>query len=148
MKSADNDSVILSEHFNATPRQVWNAWTDPSLLLQWFGSDPNGKGVQASLDVHPGNRYQVTFSDSNGTEHTCYGQYAEVVPHKKLSFSWAWKSEPGVESFVTIELTPENNHTVMRFEHARVGTASAHNYTEGWRSTFVKLRRVLDQYRP
>jgi len=147
MKSTDTDSVILSEHFNATPQQVWEAWTDASLLLRWFGSDPNGKGIQASLDVQPGSSYQVSFRDSNGTEHTCHGQYAEVVPHKKLGFSWTWKSEPEVESFVTVELTPENNHTVMRFEHARVGTASAHNYAEGWRSTFVKLRRVLERDR-
>lgn len=147
MKSAVNDSVILSEHFNATPKQIWDAWTNASLLLRWFGSDPDGKGIQASLEVQPGSSYQVTFSDSDGTEHTCHGQYAEVEPHKKLSFSWTWKSEPGVESFVTVELTPQSNYTVMRFEHARVGTASAHNYTEGWRRTFEKLRRVLDQHR-
>ena len=43
-----NDDVVRIEiSFNATREKVWEAWTEPKFILQWFGSDPNGKGLRA-----------------------------------------------------------------------------------------------------
>jgi hypothetical protein len=61
----------------------------------------------------------------------------------KLSFTLTWKSEPGVESVVTIQLLSKGDHTLMQFEHVYVGFASAHNYAKGWKGTFLKLERVF-----
>ena len=69
----------------------------------------------------------------------------EVKEFRKLIFSWEWKSEPGVESLVTIELTPEGDHTLMQFEHSHVGNRSMHNYLTGWTMTFEKLNMILIQ---
>ena len=93
--------------------------------------------------MHPGGSFEITFQDSNGTEHTCCGVYKDVEPHNKLSFTWQWKNEPGVHSFVTVLLTSVDGITLMQFEHANVGFASAHNYAKGWKSTFEKLDRAL-----
>jgi uncharacterized protein YndB with AHSA1/START domain len=93
--------------------------------------------------VRIGGSFEITFRDSSGLEHTCFGVYTEVTPFKNLQFTWAWRSEPGVESRVSITLSPEGDGTHMHFVHAGVGTASAHNYTEGWQSTFRKLDRLL-----
>ncbi|HEY1871835.1 MAG TPA: SRPBCC domain-containing protein [Chitinophagaceae bacterium] len=65
--------------------------------------------------------------------------------YSELSFTWEWKNEPGVESFVTVKLTPIDHSARMQFEHAQVGTASAHNYLVGWKSTFEKLERMLNK---
>ncbi len=56
-----------------------------------------------------------------------------------------WKNEPDVESFVTIVLIPNDENTLMQFEHAHVGFASAHNYERGWRDTFLKLDRIFTE---
>ena len=115
------------------------------MILQWFGSDPDGRGVKATLDVRPGGHFEVTFQNSDGAEYNCFGVYREVQAPKLLTFTWEWKSEPGVESFVTVLLTSEGNFTRMHFEHANLGTASVHDYLPGWRSTFEKLERLLTQ---
>lgn len=127
---------------NAPIENVWRAWTDSALVINWFGSDPYGTGVSATLDVRKGGKFQVTFKDSDQTEHTCSGVYLEVQEFRKLNFSWMWKSEPGVETFVTVSLVPAENATEMRFEHANLGAESKHNYLEGWRSTFLKLVQI------
>ena len=54
------------------------------------------------LGLRRGGSFEVSFMDSDGTEHTCSGVYADVQPETKLSFSWRWKSEPGVETFVSV----------------------------------------------
>ena len=114
------------------------------IISKWFGSDPNGSVLKAEMDVQPGGKFKISFSNQDGTEHTCYGTYQEVRPFDALSFTWTWKAEPGVESRVTVLLSSESdNSTRMQFEHAHVGHESAHSYQQGWESTFLKLARVL-----
>ena len=136
-------SVRIERHFDVLPGKVWRGWTDPEVVRLWFGSDPAGKVLAAQLDVRPGGSFEVSFMDSDGTEHTCSGVYADVQPETKLSFSWRWKSEPGVETFVSVLLERRGTGTQMYFEHAQVGSASLHDYATGWRSTFGKLERAL-----
>jgi uncharacterized protein YndB with AHSA1/START domain len=138
-----NDTVNIEMRISAPVDMVWKAWTDPDLILEWFGSDPDGKGLKAKLDVSPGGAFEISFMNSNFTEHTCSGKYLEVEPFRKLIFDWTWKSEPGVVSLVSLLLVPVDMHTMIHFEHAGVGTESAHNYKDGWTSTFQKLDRLL-----
>jgi len=137
------NSISIDKIFRAAPEKVWNAWTDPAMVMRWFGSDPRGKVLKASLDVEPGGRFEVTFANSDQTEHTCSGVYSVVEEFKMLKFSWSWRSEPGVESFVTIRLSGDGEYTRMQFEHANFGFASQHSYLEGWNSTFLKLEKVV-----
>src|SRR6185436_12790119 len=98
---------------------------------KWFGSDPNGRLLKVEMDVRAGGNFEIKFRDSDGTEHTCFGIYKTVVPLHEFSFTWNWKEEPGVESFVSVLFSPKNDGTEMQFEHADIGNASAHDYKEG-----------------
>jgi uncharacterized protein YndB with AHSA1/START domain len=142
MQSTSN-SITIDKLIQATPQMLWNAWTEPELILQWFGSDPKGWGIQASIDLHVGGKFEVSFSNSDGAEHTCSGTYRQIIECSRLQFTWSWKSEPGVESLVSVELKPQHEFTRMQFEHARLTGGSAHDYQLGWTSTFEKLDRLV-----
>jgi uncharacterized protein YndB with AHSA1/START domain len=108
-----NDDVVRIEtSFNATKEKVWDAWTEPEFVLKWFGSDPNGKGLRAKMNVEQGGSYEITFKDEDGTEHTCMGKYLIVENFTHLSFTWEWKNEPGVESLVNILFDSINQHII------------------------------------
>jgi uncharacterized protein YndB with AHSA1/START domain len=139
----NDDAVRIETSFDVTREKVWKVWTEPQFILLWFGSDPNGKGLRAKMNVEQGGSYEITFKDSDGTGHTCMGKYLIVKKFRQLSFTWEWENEPGVESLVNILLDSIKNNTVMIFEHKDLGTASAHNYLAGWKETFLKLERVL-----
>ena len=139
----DTEKVQLEILLPASIGEVWKAWTEPDRISKWFGSDPNGKVLKAMLNVCPGGFFEVTFKDSNQTEHTCFGVYSIVREFSSLAFSWNWKSEPGVESFVTVALISEAKFTRMLFWHENLGKGSQHNYQEGWKSTFLKLEQSL-----
>ena len=136
-------TISIETTIHAAIEKVWQAWTEPELITKWFGSDPNGKVLNANLDVRPGGSFEVTFIDGDQTEHTCSGTYKAVKPFTKLTFTWQWKNEPGVESFIIISLTAMGNTTKMKLEHMNAGSATKHNYVKGWETTFLKLDKAL-----
>lgn len=141
--SIDKDTLTIETIIHAPVAQVWKAWADPALILQWVGSNADGRGLSAELDVRPGGSFEISFANADQTEFTASGVYIEVEEPAKLVFSWSWKNEPGVESLITVQLAPENNFTLMNFKHAHFGYASAHDYLTGWQNTFQKLERLL-----
>ncbi|HTQ28839.1 MAG TPA: SRPBCC domain-containing protein [Puia sp.] len=143
IKKTGDDSVRMDICFPVAPEEVWDAWTIPDLILQWFGSDPDGTGVKADIDLRRGGSYEISFANSDRSVFTCFGKYTELEKYRRLGFTWMWKNEPGVESFVALQLSPEDGSTRMQFTHERLGWASSHDYEEGWRRTFLKLERVL-----
>lgn len=136
-------SVRITWHFPLAPEEVWAAWTQPALVSQWFGSNPEGRVSSAVLDVRPAGGFEVTFLDADGTEHTASGVYREIEPLRRLRFSWSWKSEPGIETEITVSLISEPTGTRMEFEHGGHTRASSHDYDSGWRSTFAKMEQVI-----
>ena len=141
----ENDTVVIDNVFHSPVEVVWKAWTEPSLVLKWFGSDPGGKGLRAQMDVRAGGYFEISFCDSDSTEHTCSGIYTIVELNRHLAFTWSWKSEPGVESQVEVLLSGHVQFTNMHFSHSKVGHASIHNYFKGWQDTFRKLELMLSQ---
>lgn len=137
------NAVQIVRVFDANCASVWRAWTDAKIVSHWFGSDPAGTVLNATLDVRPGGTYGITFRDSSGLEHTASGQYRVVRHPRELSFTWIWKSEPDHETLVTILLDEHESGTRMTFEHSQLWAGSSHGYAEGWRSTFEKMARVI-----
>ena len=140
--------IQINRRFDALPEELWDCWTNPARIRGWFGSDPNGEVLTARLDLRVGGNFEVNFRDADGTKHTCSGHYIDVQPHAKLSFSWRWKSEPGAESFVIVELKPVRTWTEMLLEHSNLIGDSSHDYAAGWQRTFDKLQRLLERDRP
>lgn len=141
--AAAANAVRIIRYFDTDAASVWRAWTDAGIVSQWFGSDPAGTVVNATLDVRPGGAYSITFRDSSGLEHTASGQYRIVRPLRELSFTWTWKSEPNHQTLVTILLEDRDGRARMMFEHSQLWAGSSHGYEEGWRSTFEKMARAI-----
>ncbi len=137
--------VNIERFFNTSIEKLWQAWTDPSIVKKWFGSDPGGTVISAKLDVIPGGHFEIAFKDSDDTLHTCFGLYSEVDLNFRLSFTWSWKSEPGHISLVKVEMEKMTKGTRMHFEHAGLNPGSAHNYETGWNNTFLKLDDYLNK---
>ena len=141
--AATKDAVHITRDFDTDAPAVWRAWTDAVIVSQWFGSDPAGTVLDATLDVRPEGAYSITFRDSSGLEHTASGQYRVVHFPRELSFTWTWKSEPEHQTLVRVLLEDHEGGTRMMFQHSGLWADSSHGYAEGWRSTFDKMERVM-----
>jgi uncharacterized protein YndB with AHSA1/START domain len=136
--------LTLVRHYRATPERVWAAWTDPGLVVQWFGPDA-GPVHDAKMDVREGGRYQVSFSTLDGERHTCLGTYLEVVPHERLAFTWEWITMPERQSQVTLNFRAVDGGTEFTLHHARFADIAARDgHREGWTGALDKLGHLLE----
>jgi uncharacterized protein YndB with AHSA1/START domain len=137
---AARPSVTFKRRLEASPATVYAAWTDPQKIVQWFGR-PEAKpdSRRAEVNVRVGGRFRFSFS-TDSEYYEVGGVYREVVPDRRLVFSWAWHSTPERESLVTITLKPDGAGTLMIFHHAQFFDETARdNHQRGWSSFFDKL---------
>jgi uncharacterized protein YndB with AHSA1/START domain len=134
----------IVRRYPVAPETVWRAWTDPQALSRWFGPGKVNSVTLADLDVREGGRYHIRFATPDGETHDVSGVYQAVEPHRKLVFSWAWKSTPERVSRVTLLFCAIDGGTELDFLHERFfDRDAADRHTRGWTATFEKLDAVL-----
>jgi uncharacterized protein YndB with AHSA1/START domain len=143
-QTQDRPVLSIERHFEVAPEKVWRAWTEPQALTRWFGPAGTESVTDAHLDVRPGGRYSIAFRTTDGEEHRVCGTYEQVVPNRRLRFTWAWQSTPDRVSLVTVELAPSGAGTDMSFRHERFfDQAARDNHERGWTATMRKLEDFL-----
>ena len=94
--------------------------------------------------MRPGGRFSVVFRLLNGEEHNPTGVYQEVVPEKKLVFTWEWPGMPERESLVTFLLEPFDGGTELTLIHEHLPDEAARkSHEKGWRGLLDKLSVFL-----
>ena len=143
--AAVKPSLTLQRQLNASPDRVYTAWTDPEKIARWFGpAVVDQDTVKARLDVRVGGSFQVSFKTDDGAYHEVGGVYREVVPNKKLVFSWAWHTTPERESLVTVTIKAEGRHTLLTLLHEQLfDDAAKTGHTRGWTGSLDKLEAMF-----
>jgi len=142
---AEKPSLRLTRRLPVGPEKVWRAWTDPQALKQWFGPGGPQPVSVAEVDLRVGGRFHVVFGGPQGTEHEVEGVYREVIPERKLVFTWTWpRTTPERESLVTVELRGVAGGTELLFRHEQLFDEAARDgHLRGWSETMVKLERYV-----
>jgi uncharacterized protein YndB with AHSA1/START domain len=140
---ATKPSLVLKRRLKAQPEKVYQAWTKPEQMTQWWGAPDTTKPAVAETDLRVGGRFRVSFWGNN-QQNTVSGVYREVVPNRKLCFSWAWQSTPERESLVTIELSPVTEGTMLTLTHEQFyDEAARDNHSRGWNASLDRLEALL-----
>ena len=139
-ETATRPSLTLSRRLNASPEQVYAAWTEPKQLIRWFGPENINAITHAETDVRVGGRFRVIMEDDKGELHNVSGVYQEVLPHTKLRFTWSWITTPERESVVTVTFAPAAGGTLLTLLHEQLFDEAARDgHTHGWTGSLVKL---------
>src|SRR5882757_3757018 len=85
--------LVVTRTFNGPARIVFEAWTKPELLKQWWA--PKSFGVSflsCEAHVRPGGTYRFVFGHP-ASEHPMpfFGRYIQVTPHSRL----VWTNDEG-----------------------------------------------------
>jgi uncharacterized protein YndB with AHSA1/START domain len=138
---ATKPSLILKRRIKAPPTKVYAAWTDPKKMMHWWGSD-DGPTLHTEANVQVGGHFRARFRTMDGKEHECSGVYQEVVPDRKLAFTWNWAGPPERESLVTVYLKPDGDGTLLTLTHEQIVDDTMHDYFRGWTGALDKLERL------
>jgi uncharacterized protein YndB with AHSA1/START domain len=147
--SADRE-ILITRVFD-TPRElVWEAWTDPKQVVQWWG--PHGfTDTIHEMDVRPGGVWRHTMHGPDGTDYPNECLFTEVVKPARIVFSHRGgkpgTAAPDFQSTWTFEAQGEKTKVTLRMVFA---TAAAREYVvkeyyaiEGGEQTFGRLGKYL-----
>jgi uncharacterized protein YndB with AHSA1/START domain len=141
--AAASDATMISEtslrierSFDASPQEVFNAWTNPEVLRRWWAVHPEGSTPIAEVDLREGGRYRLSMEGPDGERHTVQGEYLEVDPPRRLVYSWLWELDAGglgPASTVTVEFHDQGERTNVVLEHTGLpDAASRDRHAQGW----------------
>lgn len=135
--------LVLTRELKATPQKLWAAFTEPARVKQWWGPGAKDKNPIAELDVRVSGRYHIVTRSAEGGEYDFEGEYRDVVPMQKLSFTWVDQRQRR-ESLVTVTLRPVASGTQLTLEHERLlDEAERDQCIEGWTGALAKLSKLV-----
>jgi uncharacterized protein YndB with AHSA1/START domain len=126
----NNEPFVIERTYNAPVNKVWKAITDRDLMQQWYFNIAAFKPEVGFEFTFDGGSKEKTYT------HLC--KILEVIPNKKLSYSWRYKDYEGY-SVVTFELFDEGEKTRLKLTHTGLETFpqvskdfSKESFTQGW----------------
>lgn len=123
-----NEPFVIERTFNAPAEMVWKAISDKNEMKRWYFDF-------AEFRPEAGFEFSFLGGDEKQFVHLC--KVTEVLPGKKLSYTWRYEGYQG-SSLVTFELFPEGNKTKLRLTHAGLETFppvsgfAKENFVAGW----------------
>ncbi len=97
-----SDREIRTERvFDAPRERVWQAFTDPKLVAQWWGR--GNKLVIERMEVEKGGHWRFVEHGPEGT-HGFEGRYREVTPTTRLVHTFEWDGMPAYVIIETVTL--------------------------------------------
>lgn len=146
--------VVVKKVIHATREKVFDAWTKPELMQQWFF--PANWTAKTTNDLRVGGKYSHNMI-SNGTPSKCSpqgnsgevecdhlhtGEYLEISPPEKLVFTW--NSSAVKNTRVTVQLQDLGSSTEVIITHDLLETEDLRKrHTEGWEGCIANLSTFL-----
>lgn len=139
--------LVITRILDAPRARVFEAWTRPEQLLQWWGpKDFRVTGVE--LDLRVGGRYRASMRSPEGQDYAMAGVFREVIPPERLVFTFAWdethETMPRHETVVSLRLEAQGHRTKLMFQQSIFpSTTERDSHDGGWNECFDRLERYL-----
>ena len=147
-KTTEKTSLEIKRFINAPRDRVYAAWTDPVQLREWWGP----KGVQTLkfvADNRVGGKYSWDLVNQEGEEMSVFGEYRELVPQKKVVFTWKWDDDKAWENYtseVLVEFSDRGGGTELRLTHVQLPSEESRDrHNQGWNSVLDRLEKFLSK---
>lgn len=148
----ENNTVNVKREFAANLELVWEAWTNPEILDQWWAPKPY-RTVTKSMDFREGGMWLYAMVSPQDEKHWCKNDYLKIEHQKSFSGLDAFCDENGtintdMPRTLWISTFAENEGTttvsiVAKYESlADLEKITAMGFKEG----FTMALENLDQY--
>ncbi len=155
MPDTETTQLQVNQWIKASPARIFTALTTPEEMTRWFA---RGLPCKIEANVTPGGSWRINIQRPDGSNHVAFGRYKDIVPGKKVSFTWGWEGKacspdkPAMieasqdDSLVTIELAEKTGGTEVTLTHERLpGTVAVERHSEGWTGCLASLADYLTQ---
>jgi len=128
-KTDVTEAVVIERTFNAPVARVWKALTDADEMRVWYFD---------LKEFKPEVGFEFEFTvEREGTKYHHLCKITEVIPQKKIAYTWRYAGEEG-NSLVTFELFTDGGKTRLKLTHDGLETFpklpayAKTNFEKGW----------------
>ena len=147
---AENDlakrTLSIKKTFDAPIDLVWEAWTEPEHLSQWWGP----KGMPITIVEHNfkvGGKWKYVMPMPNGSEFISEGTYSEIIKFEKIVTSANFRPmTEGVEIRALFEKDGDKTNFVFSVVHPTEEyklQQEKMGFYNGWGSTLTRFEAQL-----
>lgn len=149
--------VTLEKTYDASPQTVWQAWTKPEMLKQWWGQD-NVTIPECEVDLKVGGKFYIVMEAGEamgpykGTLWPMDAEYTVIEPNSKLFYkAHAWtegdKEETTIDQTTEVTFTEEGGKTKVTVKAAIYKTGpKAKMAAEGMQMGFTQQLEKLNGF--
>jgi uncharacterized protein YndB with AHSA1/START domain len=121
---------VVTRVFNAPARLVFAAWSTTEHIKQWFG--PAGFPVtMAEIDFRVGGKWRFAMTGPSGDQNAPFGgEYLEIVPNRKISFSNSFETPNAPKMVMTVTFDEKDGKTTMAWRTVFASIAMRKSYLE------------------
>jgi uncharacterized protein YndB with AHSA1/START domain len=148
MVSGRRTSVQIQRRFAAHPKRVFDAWVEPAIVRKWFPAvHPGGQEVvRIDWRGRKGVAFNVVVRRGAGeVEHA--GEFLEVVPARRLVFTWVVPAVSKETMLVSVDLAPAPGAwggTDLTLKHERVVVADVESVETRWQAALDAIGEIVD----
>lgn len=152
-QSGERLTLQLKRSFASNAAQLFAFWTDPQAIKKWFVHAADVHWIEEpKMQARDGGRYSLGVA-RDGIEDEVFrfsGTYRQVIPGKRLVFSWNWESLPldGVHgpgtTVVRVEFVGQGETTrVILTQSGLPNEAACAAHERGWERCFDGMKELL-----
>lgn len=140
----EGSTLRLARRLEAQPSEVFEAFTRPELLREWWG--PRGFTFETlDFPAREGGEYRVSLRGPDGTRFAHTGVFLRVAPPSELVYTWRWTEGPlgRGETLVELSFEPDHGGTLLKLRHSRFASDAERDRHGGWADALERLPEFL-----
>lgn len=136
--------LVVTRIFDAPPRLVFEAWTKPELMKQWWAPKSIGVPLLAcEMDVRTGGSYRLVFGHDVSESMAFVGRYLEVLPPSRLVWTNEEEEDGAVTTVTFAEQDGQTLLTVHELYPSKEALEKGRGAEEGMPEQFEQLDALL-----
>ncbi|MDF3818332.1 SRPBCC family protein [Leptospira sp. 96542] len=148
MESIDpNLDLVLKREVDVPVELVWQAWTEPKHVVEWFTPAP-WKTTDCRINLVPGGEFFTNMLSPDGQSMPNLGCFLEVIPFQRLVFTdtllpgYRPSANPFMTAIILFEKKGNGTLYTAIAKHKDSETKSQHEsmgFTDGWGTALDQL---------
>ena len=135
--------LVIRRTIRATPERLFEAWTYPTQLKQWWG--PEGVTcISAEIDLRIGGRYRIGNQLPDGSVVWIVGEFQVIEPPHRLTYTWQIEESSQPSELVTVRFEPRHGATEVIITHTSIpDRTTRERHEQGWLGCLNGLAEYL-----
>jgi uncharacterized protein YndB with AHSA1/START domain len=136
-------AIRVRRRFALPAERVFDAWLDPGVAGRWLFATASRPMTHVRIDARvPGSFHFAERRNGARVEHS--GEYVEIVPPRRLTFTLALEGRPQVATRVTVEIASRKAGCALTLTHENLPLDRAEHFEARWTGILYGLGVTLE----